>query len=66
MNELKPCPFCGSDNIFAHSIPNYTRNWNWTVRCNNCDYQGPIAASKEEAIEKWNDRKGTNINDEGK
>lgn len=53
MNELKPCPFCGSCQIEMQQ---------WTTLCNaaccNCDAEGPIGLSKAEAIEKWNDRKG--------
>jgi len=60
MDELKPCPFCGSSDI-AES------RWvsGWTICCYDCDAEGPHALTIKEAVEKWNDRKGTNINDEG-
>lgn len=63
MDELKPCPFCGGDNQVLF-MAFFTEDW--AVGCNDCSCQGPTTVeSKEEAIEKWNDRKGT-INDEGK
>lgn len=27
MNELKPCPFCGNDNLDVNGIPYTNKNW---------------------------------------
>ena len=59
MIELKPCPFCGSEDVdggefLPFGIPSVVP----MVACDNCGCRGPFAATEEEAIEKWNDRKG--------
>lgn len=44
----KPCPFCGSDDIrMDESIIDY-------CYCPDCGVSGPIAKSKERAINFWN------------
>jgi len=54
MNELKPCPFCGSEKVAgAHSFTGI-----YMIKCLNC---GAIASfcGKEEkikAIDAWNTR----------
>lgn len=45
MKQIKPCPFCGSENLFV--------GWCY-VTCNNCHTAGPFAANKEEAVNLWN------------
>lgn len=45
MEQIKPCPFCGSENLFV--------GWCY-VTCNNCHTAGPFAANKEEAVNLWN------------
>lgn len=55
MNELKPCPFCGSKDVFAVPTDAF---WGHVVSCNNCGASGPMASTEEEAIAGWNDRKG--------
>ena len=50
--ELKPCPFCGSE----AEMLNYSEN-EWLVRCPACD--GMVERWREteaEAIEQWNRR----------
>lgn len=60
MTELKPCPFCGSEDVepaldeFApegHKV-----DW-WVVHCNRCsaEYRN-IHCDKEGVIEGWNRR----------
>ena len=51
VNELKPCPFCGSDDVSIEVF------WAYAVYCGNCGIRGPIVGSEVEAIETWNDRK---------
>jgi len=54
MPELKPCPFCGCDQIHSgtHSewmIPH-------TRYCRQCRAYGPHKTTEEEAIKAWNER----------
>lgn len=52
MEELKPCPFCGSKNIEVFGKDEY-----WT-RCTECGASGPedYNATPEDAIRAWNQR----------
>jgi len=57
--DIKPCPFCGSEierntNVWdSFKIYNYKMPKERII-CKNCKTIGPIAETKEEAIEKWN------------
>ena len=51
--ELKPCPFCGGTDLRV-----YDRGYSW-VECRPCEAEGPAADSRESAIAKWNERKGS-------
>lgn len=48
--ELKPCPFCGGE---PHARGDGTLYW---VICEDCDCEGPVALSPDDAAEKWNTR----------
>ena len=50
--ELKPCPFCGSTEIY---IDNPDTNC-FYVGCANCGVQGTTANKKELAVAYWNRR----------
>lgn len=51
--ELKPCPFCGSENVNIDAdIDDY---WYW-VYCQECETRGPISTVGLDAIEAWNRR----------
>lgn len=53
--KLKPCPFCGH----AHILDAYRQNRRYQLYCPDCDKFVYIrAASKLEAFQKWNERKG--------
>lgn len=52
MNQLKPCPFCGSTDL---DFDDNGENNLW-VYCNNCQEEGGIGVGKEEAIKVWNRR----------
>lgn len=54
MTELKPCPFCGSEDVQLTG----TDLTGWYVICWDCGGRGGLAHRQEKAIEKWNDRKG--------
>lgn len=66
MAELKPCPFCGSDEILfmveGHLIPWEDKGLQLWYRCHcyNCGVDGRDTSSKsvERAIEAWNRRAG--------
>lgn len=50
--NLKPCPFCGSNEIF---IDQPDANC-FYVGCANCGVNGTTANTKERAVEAWNRR----------
>lgn len=45
--EVKPCPFCGSDNIKSDGF---------VVMCATCGAKGPVAIYPKEALALWNKR----------
>ncbi len=53
--ELRPCPFCG-DHYLEEVAPRDEYSSEHRVRCNNCDYGGPIGETPDGAREKWNKR----------
>ena len=52
MTELKPCPFCSSDNLFQ-SAYDCIRNYVW---CIGCDARGPLFTDINQAAAAWNKR----------
>lgn len=57
MIELKPCPFCGSYDVFSIEVPYDSINY-YLVKCSNCNTYGPRWAQTEaEGIKAWNERK---------
>ena len=60
MAELKPCPFCGSDNTEfmpdeEQWIDTTTTGFIW---CHGCNFTSDSYYSEEKAAEKWNRRAG--------
>lgn len=53
MSELKPCPFCGSNDIEVKQY--YNDGWYWFVTCKNCKAE-KIHQFKGVAIQEWNNR----------
>ena len=53
--ELKPCPFCGNDDVTVRWFP---YNSAYYVQCNQlrCYSKGPDRLNKQEAVEAWNRR----------
>lgn len=49
--ELKPCPFCGSENAAPYAVKSCH-----SVLCVACGGEGPEAESEAAAIEAWNRR----------
>lgn len=50
MKELKPCPFCGSENIRIMGNSNF-----WCM-CDQCGVETQTYDTEEELIEAWNAR----------
>lgn len=55
MEELRPCPFCGSTDLACE----YDYVWNAVVRCRTCKAVGPQVEMKPrgtrtELIKAWN------------
>lgn len=51
MDDLKPCPFCGADDV-EYVNPNGC----WFAVCYSCEAEGPVAYSADDAAEAWNRR----------
>lgn len=49
--ELKPCPFCGSEKLHTGCVIN-----NWCVICDDCDCRTNWFSEKSNAIAAWNRR----------
>lgn len=66
--ELKPCPFCGSNNLTVGTNSEEDGDLlillGWCCYCKNCNSQGPLVdrekpwISKDNAIAAWNIRPG--------
>ncbi|MCK4983705.1 MAG: Lar family restriction alleviation protein [Victivallaceae bacterium] len=49
--KLKPCPFCGSENLTINH--DYYPSW---ISCEGCGSLGPEDEDTQEAEKKWNTR----------
>lgn len=59
--ELKPCPFCGTEQTSCARNGEFSFNavpGGWVVMCENlsCCAEGPARPTKEEAVRAWNQR----------
>ena len=55
--EIKPCPFCGSDEVKEFKKVNQLHKVElFGVCCWDCGGESGISGIKEEAIQKWNQR----------
>ena len=53
MSELKPCPFCGSDDAYKFiSGDDCERECRW-ITCGRCEADGPIS---DDPVTAWNTR----------
>lgn len=65
-NNLKPCPFCGSEDVLYSGVEGLTRDI-CSVFCNHCGVTTDFFETKSEAETAWNKRanskKGAEEND---
>ena len=54
MTKLKPCPFCGSNNVKIN-IP-YFADALYLVQCYSCNCTTALYPTKNKAVEIWNRR----------
>jgi len=53
--ELKPCPFCGGENLTIYHSGNGMVGVTYHIRCNECNISVECAAhTKDEITEEWN------------
>jgi Lar family restriction alleviation protein len=62
MDKLKPCPFCGGEDIavrtkFIQEKGDFAETIEAYCGCKSCG-MGAIEENEEDAIEAWNTRKG--------
>ena len=58
MTDAKPCPFCGSNDLFMFAYP-YRRKPGLRgcyVRCNRCGASSGNHETVEDAVKAWNER----------
>lgn len=53
MNELKPCPFCGSTHLREYTAYPIS---NWVIACKDCGGKMSGSFTREEAYNNWNRR----------
>ena len=54
MNDLKPCPSCGSTHVGLERM-NLAMYDRWEIRCKVCPIMNTISfPTKDEAVSKWN------------
>lgn len=51
ISKWMDCPYCGSSEKYPKRV-----FCKWTVECYKCQSRGPLADSRDEAIERWNGR----------
>lgn len=54
-SKVKPCWFCGSDNTHYFEVDYCRIAAEYYCYCDDCESQGPVADTEEEAIKFWNE-----------
>lgn len=57
LSKLKPCPFCGSDNV--HAFHGKEEDMAWCY-CRDCSANGPTASAQTEADWAWGEDNNKN------
>ena len=58
IEDVKPCPFCGSNQIGGRSVYSHAHGLTFFVMfCQSCRAQTGMAKEISNAMEKWNARK---------
>jgi Lar family restriction alleviation protein len=55
MDELKPCPFCGSTDIARANNGGYGAHWTMCGNCGACTGESGVE-SQQQADDRWNTR----------
>ena len=55
MTELKPCPFCGSENVQMYRKPTYLTPIVWCKNC-NLRVEGANTVGEKYLLKLWNSR----------
>ncbi len=58
MNGLKPCPFCGQEDLTVE----VTKNNECWIECPNCGVETPLYESTKQAVAAWNRRVSNSTN----
>jgi Lar family restriction alleviation protein len=58
--ELKPCPFCGSDNLY---ISDSVYQEGCVIGCIDCGSEVGNFDTKEEVVERWNHREDKKVSE---
>lgn len=68
MDELKPCPFCGGEEIVIRPVHGYfpksAHRTYYYIQCRNCFARSGDLWRKSKAIEAWNRRAGEEAQDD--
>ena len=56
-DKLKPCPFCGGNNIGVFKHEYFYKSHLYAANCYDCHFGLKMVATEEEAIKIWNTRK---------
>ena len=52
--RMKPCPFCGSADVFMHHNDIYGIRVSYHVFCDLCDARGSSENTSDKALASWN------------
>lgn len=55
-NQLKPCPFCGSNNVGFYPDPDEPEDESGFIWCRGCDFSSDMFIDQERATRAWNRR----------
>lgn len=59
---VKPCPFCGGNNIYHEKYEHHKGQWRWRIVCGEClaMIDRGWVQQKSDNVEFWNKRAGDN------